>query len=129
MKTINLTFVIAMFLFAFNVQAKEKIVIKKENGGPKGYRNVKEVHSGGTHKLSCSEPGTEQCSWIEGFTIVTGSQLAAIDKFIEDKIGDNDYSGTGNLSGTNLWFCWGYDNATGTTTYSITEDAPDCSFE
>ncbi|MFN3445243.1 MAG: hypothetical protein ACK44D_05840 [Bacteroidia bacterium] len=129
MKTINLTLAIALILFAFNVQAKDKIVIKKNGGGPKGYKNVKELHSGGTHKLNCSEPGYTECKWIEGFTIVTSPQLVAIDQFIEDKIGDKDYSGTGNLAGTTLWFCWMYDTATGTTSYSITEDAPDCNFE
>jgi len=129
MKTINLSMAMALILFAFNVQAKDKIVIKKSGGGPKGYKNVKELHSGGTHKLNCSEPGYTECKWIEGFTIITGPQLVAIDQFVEDKIGAKDYSGTGNLAGTNLWFCWVYDTTTDTTSYSITEDAPDCSFE
>lgn len=129
MKTINLSLSVILILFAFNVYAKEKIVIKKVGGGPKGYKNIKELHSGGTHKLECSDPGYDECKWMEGFTIVTSPQLAAIDKFIEDKIGDNDYSGTGNLAGTNLWFCWAYDASTGTTNYSVTEDAPDCNFE
>jgi hypothetical protein len=129
MKTINLSLVTLLILFAFNVQAKEKIVIKKHGGGPKGYKNIKEVHSGGTHKLNCNDPGYSECKWLEGFTIVTDPQRAAIDKFIEDKIGDGNYSGTGNLAGTNLWFCWSYDAATATTTYSITEDAPDCNFQ
>lgn len=129
MKTINLPIAITLILIAFNVHAKDKIVIKKSGGGPKGYKNIKEVHTGGTHKLSCSEPGIEQCKWVDGFTIVTDSQRAAIDQFIEDKIGTKDYSGTGNLAGTNLWFCWSYDSTTGTTTYSITEDTADCNFE
>ena len=129
MKKINLPIAITLILFALNVHAKDKIVIKKSSGGPKGYKNIKEVHSGGTHKLSCSEPGIEQCKWVDGFTIVSDTQRAAIDQFIDDKIGTLDYSGTGNLAGTNFWFCWSYDASTGTTTYSITEDAPDCNFE
>lgn len=129
MKTNNLALAIALTLFAFNVQAKDKIVIKKKGGGPKGYKNIKEVHSGSTHKLNCSDPGYDECKWADGFTIITDPQRAAIDQFIEDKISDGDYSGTGNLAGTNLWFCWSYDAATATTTFSITEDAPDCNFE
>lgn len=118
-----------LLLLVCSVQAKDKIIIKKENGGPKGYKNVKEVHSDGTHKLKCSEPGYTECKWIEGFTIITSSQLAAIDQFIADRIGEKDYSGTGNLAGTNLWFCWSYNEALGIINYTITENAPDCNFE
>jgi hypothetical protein len=129
MKTINLSLSVMLLLFAFNVHAKEKIVIKKLGGGPKGYKNVKELHSGGTHKLECSDPGFAQCNWMEGFSVVTSSQLLAIEKIVDERIGEKDYSGKGNLAGTKLWFCWVYDASTGTTTYSVTEDAPDCNFE
>lgn len=118
-----------LILFAFNVNAKEKIVIKREAGGPKGYKYVKEIHSGGTHKLECSDPGFAQCKWMEGFSIVTSSQLLAIEKIVDERIGEKDYSGKGNLAGTKLWFCWVYDASTRTTTYSVTEDAPDCNFQ
>ena len=129
MKTINLSLSVMLILFAFNVQAKEKIVIKREAGGPKGYKYVKEIHSGGTHKLECSDPGFAQCKWMEGFSIVTSSQLLAIEKIVDERIGEKDYSGKGNLAGTKLWFCWVYDASTATTTYSVTEDAPNCNFQ
>jgi hypothetical protein len=130
MKTISSTLAISLLLFlSVNVDAKDKIVIKKENAGPKGFKHVKELHSGGTHKLSCSEPGITECKWIEGFTIVSSEQLATINQFIEDRIVEKDFKGTGNLAGTNLWFCWSYDPQTGTTMYTITEDEPDCNFE
>jgi hypothetical protein len=129
MKTINLSLSVMLILFAFNVHAKEKIVIKKEGGGPKGYKNVNELHSGSTHKLTCSGNGIEKCSWMAGFSIVTSPQLLAIEKIIDERIGEKDYSGKGNLAGTKLWFCWVYDASTGTTTFSVTEDAPDCNFQ
>jgi len=102
-----------------------KIKVKKENGGQNGYKNVEETHVGNTHKLKCSDPGRESCTWNQGNSIATTQQLLAIDTFIENQLSDGTYTGTGNLIGTNLWFYWLCSSATGELNYTVAENEPD----
>jgi hypothetical protein len=48
--------------------------------------------------------------------------------YIENQLSEGNYTGTGNLSGTNLWFFWLYDVNTGILQYTVNEDEPDYNF-
>lgn len=123
MKNIGLLFLV--ILVSLTLSSKAKIKITKSNGGQNGYRDVVETHDGDDHTLKCKNPGRESCTWGQGFPIATLDELEAIDTFIENQLSNGSYSGTGNLSGTNLWFHWSFNESTGTLNYTVSQDAPD----
>ncbi|HCP93044.1 MAG TPA: hypothetical protein DIU05_03290, partial [Bacteroidetes bacterium] len=123
MKNIGLVFSVILMSFALISQAKQKVT--KSNGGQNGYRDITETHDGADHTLKCKNPGRESCTWGQGFSIATLDELEAIDTFVENQLSNGSYSGTGKLSGTNLWFFWLYNEANGTLNYTIAEDHPD----
>jgi hypothetical protein len=126
MKKNGLLLTLLLISFAFLAEAKTKVT--KKNGGKDGYKNIEETHTSTTHKLSCSDPGRESCTWNQGNGIATIEQLTSIDTFIEDQLSNGTYMGTGNLIGTDLWFYWLYSSATGELNYTVAEDEPDYEF-
>jgi hypothetical protein len=126
MKNLKIIATMVCILCALTLSAK--IVVEKKNGGKNGYRDITETHSGNNHKLICCNPGHEQCTWNQGVPQANQQQLSAIDAFIENQLSEGNYTGTGNLSGTNLWFFWLYDVNTGILRYTVNEDEPDYNF-
>lgn len=123
MKNIALLFFV--ILVSLSLSSEATIKITKSNGGQNGYRDITETHDGDDHTLKCKNPGRESCTWGQGFPTVTLDELESIDSYIENQLSNGLYSGTGNLSGTNLWFYWIYNESTGTLNYTVSRDAPD----
>jgi hypothetical protein len=111
MKNLKIIATMVCILCALTLSAK--IVVKKKNSGKNGYRDITETHRGNNHSLICCNPGHEQCRWNQGVPQANQQQLSAINAFIENQLSEGNYTSTGNLSGTNLWFFWLYDVNTG----------------
>jgi hypothetical protein len=113
-----------VFAIVFALGVNAKITITRTNGGANGYKTVSETHDGNNHTLNCFDPGNEACKFILSTTIANPQQIDAIEVAVDQAIDTGDYSGTGNLVGTNLWYCWTYSN--GIRRYTINENSPDC---
>jgi hypothetical protein len=104
----SLTACLSLLLLS-NMASAKHIFVMKFNGGSGGYNTTRETHNGDWHTLSCTDPGSESCTWnIQPLVITSGGTYNTNDivSQAEAAIANQNYSGSYILGNQEYQVSW-----------------------
>lgn len=97
-------------MFAFKASAKKVEVIRKGSEDGKHYDRVQQTSTLFSDKLSCLNPGSTLCSWVNP-PLIGGFSADVIEQYVLDKVDSGVLNGSTKYNGT-VYVTWRYTPST-----------------